>query len=354
MMLFLAHEPNAENERDGMSQRIKWIDEQFRDVPRVILHISLKRNMRRRRFIRSSVLAVEEVNLLIHFPRILYLALRSDIVYVHSCLYALRGLPLYFLGLRIITDMHGIVPEEQRIVGKSWLSRVLLFRVLSVIEIIVVKRSAVLVFVTNAMRIHFKEKYSLGDDANTYIIPILTREAPLARLSFKDPTLVIYAGGLQAWQRVDKMLDVVEHAKGWFRYLFLTGDADNLSKELNRRGITKVQVDSVPKSIMYEHYERASLGLILRADSLINRVACPTKLVEYLWSGIIPIVEQPFIGDFKEMGYKYILMDDFVKGQLPGAAELDNMRERNHQIARELEKLSVAEITCMRERYIET
>ena len=46
MLLFLAYEPNAETEKDGMAQRIMWVDQQFHDVPRTILHISLKRNMR--------------------------------------------------------------------------------------------------------------------------------------------------------------------------------------------------------------------------------------------------------------------------------------------------------------------
>jgi len=348
MFLFLAHEPNAENERDGMSQRIKWVDEQFHDVPRVILSISLKRRLRRRRLVRSSVLAVEEVNLFIHFPRILYLALRSDFVYVHSCFNALRVIPLYFFGLRIITDMHGVVPEEAQLTRHSLWSSTLSF-----VEKIVVKRSEALIFVTDSMRNHFKRKYSLGDDVRSYVIPILTRESHTARLSLKDPQLVIYAGGLQAWQRIDRMLDTVERTGNRFKYMFLTGDLDNLRQKLNRRGITQVQVDSVPKARIFEYYERASLGFVLREDSLINRVACPTKLVEYMWSGVIPIVEQPFIGDFNENGYKYILLDDFVNGRLPGMAELDSMRENNRKIARELEKLSLSEFASMRKRYIE-
>src|SRR4051812_14393380 len=117
MLLFLADEPNAENERDGMSQRIKWVDDQFREVPRLILRISLTRNWRRRRIIRSDVLVVERLNLFLHLPWVIYLGLRSKVIYVHSCHHALPGLILYFLGSRIITDVHGVVPEEMRLRG---------------------------------------------------------------------------------------------------------------------------------------------------------------------------------------------------------------------------------------------
>jgi hypothetical protein len=348
MLLVLAGEPNAKNEKDGMFQRIKWVDEQFRDVPRLILSISLKRHLRRKRFVRSDFLVVEEVNLLLHFPRILYLAWHSDCVYVHSCYNALSGLPVYLLGLRIITDMHGVVPEELQLMGVTWLSKVL-----SSVERIVAKRSAALVFVTYAMRNYFMKKYSLSDDTRTYIIPILSREPRRVQFSGKDQRIVIYSGGLQKWQRVDRMLDAVERTTGRFKYVFLTGDPDNLRRKLDTRGIAQVEVYSVPRDMVFEYYERASLGFVLREDSIVNRVACPTKLVEYLWSGVIPIVEQPFIGDFYEMGYKYILVHDFENGNLPDPTELDTMREHNRQIARRLEELSDAEFTRMRKTCIE-
>lgn len=347
MLIFLADEPTAERERDGMSQRVRWVDEKFCDVPRVILSISPKRNFRRKRLIRSSVLTVEEVNIFLHFPRILYLALRSDVIYVHSCFHALRALPLYFLGLHIITDMHGVVPEELQLSGKPLASRLMSF-----VEQIVVKRSAAMVFVTDAMRRHFKKKYSLEGQPCTYVIPILTREEPVRRQVRRNPKLVIYAGGLHVWQRVDQMLDAVEQTKREFNFLFLTGEADRLRAKLNGRRLTEVGVDSVPKAQVFEYYERASLGFILREECVVNRVACPTKLVEYMWAGVVPIVEQPLIGDFNEKGYKYILLSNFVKGRVPKPEDLDVMREHNLRIAHQLEELSLDQFTRLRNRHV--
>jgi glycosyltransferase involved in cell wall biosynthesis len=347
MLLFLADEPIAENERDGMSQRIKWVDDQFREVPRLILRISLTRNWRRQRIIRSDVLVVERLNLFLHLPRVIYLGLRSKFVYVHSCHHALPGLILYFLGLRIITDVHGVVPEEMKLRGYG--ARSIL---LSIVERVVVNRSDALIFVTDSMRSHFRRKYAMRDNLRTYVIPIITNESRPKGWK-KEPGLVIYAGGLQSWQRVDRMLDAIERTGNRFRFLFLTGSPDSLRQLLKSRGMVQVEVDSVPRHTIFEYYDRASLGFVLRQDSLVNRVACPTKLVEYMCAGIIPIVEQPLIGDFYERGYEYILVDEFESAEGPNLAKLENMRNRNWQVAQDLEELSRREFLKMKMHYME-
>lgn len=344
MLLFLADEPAAATERDGMAQRIRWIDEQFSESPRVLLRISLKSHLHRRREVLSPVLSIETLNLFLHFSHLLRLVKRSQFVYVHSCGHALRGLPLYFLGIRVITDMHGVVPEEMRLSGQRWLSRIL-----SLTERIVVKRSAALVFVSQAMRRHFEVKYRRPLD-RSYVIPILTKGGPNPS-SARDPRTVIYAGGLQPWQRIDQMLDAVVAAEGRFRFLFLTGEPEKLKMLLQKRAIREVEVDSVPGERVPQYLQRASLGFILRDDSIINRVACPTKLIEYLRSGVIPIVEQPLIGDFCELGYGYILLRDFVRGNLPDPAALDALREQNRRVARDLERLTADEFQAMKEEF---
>lgn len=344
MLLFLADDPAA-NERDGMAQRIQWIDEQFGDAERVLLRISLKGCFRRKRQARSPLLSVEELNLFLHFPHLLRLAKRSRFVYVHSCGNALRGLPLYFLGVRMITDLHGVVPEEMQVNGQRWMSRIF-----ALTERIVVRRSAALVFVTHAMRQHFEEKYGRGALARSYIIPILNKCDPKREYA-RDPRLVIYAGGLQPWQRVNEMLDAVAACQARFRFLFLTGEPDKLRAQLRERGLTGVDVDSVLATKIPDYLQTASLGFILRDDSIINRVACPTKLVEYLRFGVVPIVEEPHIGDFSELGYQYVLVRDFMAGRVPDAASLDLLREQNRRVAHRLEELTMEQFRAMRDEF---
>lgn len=61
---------------------------------------------------------------------------------------------------------------------------------------------------------------------------------------------------------------------------------------------------------------------VLRDDILVNQVACPTKIVEYLNYGIKPIVLSEKIGDFKEYGYEYIFIN-----QLDGGIYLGKSRK---------------------------
>jgi hypothetical protein len=95
------------------------------------------------------------------------------------------------------------------------------------------------------------------------------------------------------------------------------------------------------------------LGFVLHEDSIINNVDCPTKLVEPLRLGIIPIVDPPFIRDFTRWDTSYILVNDFVNGTLPDPIELNTLRERNCQMVQRLEELSDTEFTRMRDACLE-
>jgi len=116
--------------------------------------------------------------------------------------------------------------------------------------------------------------------------------------------------------------------------------------------MAQVEVDSVPRHSIFEYYDRASLGFVLRDDSLVNRVACPTKLVEYMCAGIIPIVEQPLIGDFYERGYEYILVDEFESAEAPSLEKLEDMRNHNFEVAQDLQELSRSEFLKMKVHFI--
>ena len=88
-------------------------------------------------------------------------------------------------------------------------------------------------------------------------------------------------------------------------------------------------VDCCSKEDLPAVYEAADLGLILRDDSPVNRVACPTKLAEYLFFGLIPVVRSPRLGDFQELGYAFITEQEFRAGFIPDAASRRWMAEQN-------------------------
>ena len=331
MLLFVADEPTPENEKEGMMQRIKWVDNLVADRPRTILSILVRGNLRRRTIQRTNTLTVECVNALLHFPRILSLARKSNLIYVHTCAHAFRVLPLYFLGFRIITDMHGVVPEEHEMKGENKLARFFSF-----VERIVVRRSSALVFVTNAMREHFARKY--GSIPRSFVVPILSCDEPAGSAQERNQHLVIYSGGTHRWQLLDETVDAVKNANGNHQYLFLTSHPQVIETMLRDRGISNkdVEVRSVARAEVPARLKQASLGFVLRDKSVVNEVACPTKLVEYMAYGVIPIVKLREIGDFLGMGYKFIDVADFEKGNLPCDEELEAMRSHNRAVVQQL------------------
>jgi hypothetical protein len=68
----------------------------------------------------------------------------------------------------------------------------------------------------------------------------------------------------------------------------------------------------------------ANFGFIQREDHLLNRIANPTKLVEYLYFGMRPIVWSADIGDFVQMGYEYVSIDALdLAGRAQAKSELN-------------------------------
>lgn len=328
MLLFIADYPDASSERDGMMQRIVAVDSHFTDVERTYLKVSLVKYMRGEKEKRSELLTVYRLNLIRHLFVIIALALKANCIYVHSVGNALAILPLFLLR-KIVTDMHGAVPEEFRLSGK----RLAAIRYAPV-EWVAVRCSRAIVTVSSAMAEHLRNKYKVAW-LRSFNVPIFDEVAVPQDSSSRskgDVPSVIYAGGAQAWQNVDLMLQVIGKAQRRYDFIILTGDVGMFRQRLADMGLTTVKVTSVPKSEVYDYYARADYGFVLRDDTVVNRVACPTKLVEYLACGVVPIVNQPRIGDFALKGYSYVTLENFINGELPSLAELEAMKVNNYRL----------------------
>jgi hypothetical protein len=83
---------------------------------------------------------------------------------------------------------------------------------------------------------------------------------------------------------------------------------------------------------MEAEYRTCHYGMILRDDIVVNNVACPTKLVEYLQYGIVPVCKSEKIGDFAELGMHYVKHTEFVAKSLPTNAERDEIARQNYSV----------------------
>lgn len=316
-ILFLAPFPNEYNIKDGMIQRIKHIDDLFSSTERKYLDISFSKNLKGHISKPYQNVSEYNFNFFVHFFKIWKLILNSERIYVHS-IYRLLAiiLPICFYKNILCLDVHGVVPEENKMTNGF-----LLYKVYSLIEHFAFHKITHVVFVTKAMQKHYSTKFNVKNIKSIVfnIYPNLSNRT-LANNNENSKTVVIYSGNAQAWQNVDGMLELIfENYNENFEYIILTGQPDVFNDLLKKRNGLRdnVLVKSVSPSELEDFYIKANYGIILRDDILVNRVANPTKMIEYLMFGIVPIVRLKEIGDFFDMGYEYVEELNFSKNLKP-------------------------------------
>jgi hypothetical protein len=328
-LVIVGRYPFADRRLEGMVQRIANIDTQLADTPRTYLDLYVLKR------IKSSSTRIGQTQIytasFLHFWSILRILRQAKEVYIHSIyFYALIFLPLLFTSrqVRLILDVHGAVPEEIHHTGNRQLARLM-----SWVEREAFSRIQLAVCVTRRMERFYLEKYP-ETTAKFLYLPIFTSQVcgpadPLkvnalrTKLGIPESAIVyLYSGGLQPWQNIDRMLDtsrkLLDSNDVWI--IFLTGEEQALA------AIIEQTFGYIPEHVVIAHarpddlrnyYSIANFGFILREAHVLNRVANPTKLVEYLYFGMRPIVWSSDIGDFLDMGYEYVSLESLESTSVP-------------------------------------
>ena len=162
---------------------------------------------------------------------------------------------------------------------------------------------------------------------------------------------IIYCGGLQKWQRAEDMLDAAEACSlKNTAFEFCVNDEDAFKILLSERKISKpVTYGRKQGAALRRALLAADFGFLLREDSPVNRVAFPTKLIEYIQNGVIPILDFEDIGDMPAYGIQYITLGDFVSGKIPDAENRAGMITRNLEILRNIESDRAAALKELKE-----
>lgn len=306
---FYAPYPDEQTIRDGYFQRVAAIDDVLCVKKRVYFSLLLRRGF---------VPVVKEVNGAVVVEANLFLyclffwlftAFFCRVVYFHSVIEATKGLPLLYVK-KFFLDLHGVVPEEMSYVGNNGLATIF-----GHVERVAVARAYCLISVTRSLLDHIDAKYQIGSAARKHLVlPIFPTEAanPISNNAC-DRKGFIYAGGTQPWQNVGKMLEFSEkHSE--FSGIMLVGSIDRFNdsyRDSFDRVKDKWHLNSVSPDQVASYYQKAQFGFLVRSDSIVNRVACPTKLVEYLKFGVVPVLDSSDLGDFKSLGMRYLSIGDF-------------------------------------------
>ena len=333
-IVFFGGYPYPERQSDGYFQRIQIVDGLFTDYWRVYVE-STELPGRDRWFDRPAerILVLRALGgrwrrILVRGLAVLA-ALRCRRIYFHSVL-RLRDQGMGHLmrlpWLRRVIDVHGVVPEEFRFHNDFYSARLYDRE-----ERLAVRHADLAIVVSEAMHAYLRQKYRDELKASVAVFPMfpsVVGDAGPRPYEDGRPT-VVYAGGLHRWQQVPKMLDAIARTQALCRHRFYCPEPETVRSMLAPELRDEVVVERKTHAEVMALYSECHYGFLLREDVVVNHVACPTKVVEYLAKGVVPIMDCEDVGDFKSLGMRFVPLADLLDGHLPDAPNRDAMAQAN-------------------------
>lgn len=188
-------------------------------------------------------------------------------------------------------------------------------------------------FVSKSMQDHYSALYDLSTDKSSVFPTIVddtvfykdfdVRNEVRSQLGWQDTFVYAYVGGVDHWQNLDRILarfQEISFGRNDLGLLLLVTDPHSIQKKVRDMGMTEktVQVMKVPYECVGRYLNAADAGLLIRDDTLVNRVASPTKLNEYTACGLSVVTDLNVLGDTTASGFEsngYRKIDEIVLEQ---------------------------------------
>lgn len=206
-MCFTVRYPTEVDRRDGFYQRIWAIDRIFaKSVRRIYIRTDGPIHL-----LQPRIREIDNGGVEIQFSRrnpahrllALKLARSTRCGYAHSILSIENPLEsqLFAASKCRILDLHGAVPEETNMAGDADRSKLLVD-----LEKLAVEKSQLIISVSQELLKHVQTKAKI---ARALVLPISSGMLIGDSGRNRTPNSVVYAGGFQPWQQMDKMLKFV-------------------------------------------------------------------------------------------------------------------------------------------------
>lgn len=208
-----------------------------------------------------------------------------------------------------VFDVRGLVSDEQFLRDRNMLKR----WVIGLIEVRSIRRADRLATVSHALKEHIRQTTGRQDtivipscfDDNRFRFDQNARTEIRRGIGIKDNEIVLcYSGGMDRWQRIDDIVNLMKEIctiepSCWA--LMITREKKAMECKLAERGFPtgKGIVHCCRHDDMAGFLSAADIGIIMRNDIAVNRVASPIKIAEYL-SCRLPVVLTSGIGDYSE------------------------------------------------------
>src|SRR5260370_1132731 len=234
-------------------------------------------------------------------------------------------------GCAVIFDIRGLMAEEDAD-ARIWATNSIKFRIIKRLENAGIRRANQLVVLTDAMK-RWLVNDRLHDADNVEVIPCCVDFAGYAEAASKVETTtdtfeVIYAGSVTGLYMLEEMgrffLEVRAREPRAFLRILTTSSATEATQRLRSIGLRPEDfwVGGVPAQEVPRYLHRARLELSFRRPTFSQLAASPTKIAEYLASGL-PIVSNGGIGDIDDLLEHEkvgVLVHDFNPETLASAA----------------------------------
>jgi glycosyltransferase involved in cell wall biosynthesis len=215
-----------------------------------------------------------------------------------------------FSDCKLVFDIRGLMADEYVDAG-IWREGSLVFRIIKWLEKTGARRADQIVVLTERMRDWLIEK-NLAKDECIEVIPCCADFSKYGwddhdqSHSKSDRFEIVYAGsvtGLYLLEEIGKFfLKMRETRKDAFLRILTTSPASGVVARLQKAGLAQedVWVGAVKPSEVPGYLYRASLGVSFRKPTFSQIAASPTKIPEYLASGL-PVICNTGIGDTDEL-----------------------------------------------------
>ncbi len=120
-----------------------------------------------------------------------------------------------------------------------------------------------------------------------------------------DEIAVVYSGSTAAYQHLEDLtipfLKKLAETNNKIRLIFLSSEAGKIKKMLAEAGIeiSRVIVRSYPQNEVAMALTACDAGILIRKPTLVNQVANPVKIAEYLAAGL-PVIIEKGVGGISE------------------------------------------------------
>ena len=168
-------------------------------------------------------------------------------------------------------------------------------RAFNVLDSTSAKRSRFSFFVSEQLRDYYSTHYGIAI-RNSFIMPCfneqLNPDAFFTRGKYEHNTFCYVGSAVDVWQCFDETIALygqIEQTHDDCRLKIITHDIDVAQAAAARHSLKNVTVMSLPQHLVASEIADCKFGLLIRKNHIVNQVATPTKMSNYLANGVIPI-----------------------------------------------------------------